>query len=140
MQADYTRWSAAPTMRRGREDVSDLPGPPGNRRIRFDSARLTVVEVAQTLARCSAVPIAKLGVDQMASVRPTATELVVSFQIRFMTFSCLATMRSRFARCRMEFCDCRPLERAGRGAPSTLQGRTKCWLIRSGGSSGCGRP
>ncbi len=40
----------------------------------------------------------------------------------------------------MEFCDCRPIERAGRGGPSTLQGRTKCWLIRSGGSSGCGRP
>jgi tripartite-type tricarboxylate transporter receptor subunit TctC len=34
----------------------------------------------------------------------------------------------------------RPLDRACRGAPSTLQGRTKCWLIRSGGSSGCGRP
>jgi hypothetical protein len=39
-----------------RKDVSDLPGPPGNRRIRFHSARLTVVEVAQTLARCSAGP------------------------------------------------------------------------------------
>jgi Aldo/keto reductase family len=50
------------------KDVSDLPGPPGNRRIRFHPARLMVVEVAQTLARCSAVPIAKLGVDQVASV------------------------------------------------------------------------
>ena len=44
-----------------------------------------VVEVAQTLARCSAVPIAKLG--QVASVRPTATELVVGFQIRFMALA-----------------------------------------------------
>jgi hypothetical protein len=35
-----------------------------------------VVEVARALARCSAVPIVKLGVDQVASVRPTATELV----------------------------------------------------------------
>src|SRR5271168_4585932 len=42
-------------------------------------------------ARCSAVPSAKLEVVQVARVSATATEPAVSFQIRFMTFSCLAT-------------------------------------------------